>query len=314
MFLLGTLYFPYNKINKKKSKFQNPFVLILSFNIKKYILHVFKLKSELKKFLISSENKIIGFVPTMGALHEGHISLINASIKKCDITVCSIFVNPTQFNDKNDLLLYPRTLEKDIMLLQNAGCQVLFCPDTKEMYPEEDKRTFDFGFLGNTLDALHRPGHFNGVAQIVSKLFEIVQPQFAFFGEKDYQQVLIVKEMVKQLQFNVSIISCPIERENDGLAMSSRNMLLSEDERKAASLIPNIMKSAKEDLNNGITISTIKERVTNKLIQEKIFRLDYFEVRDAITLQEVSDDSKSVVLLIALFCGKIRLIDNCVLN
>lgn len=277
-------------------------------------MHIFKLKSELKKFLISLESKTIGFVPTMGALHEGHISLINASLKKCDITVCSIFVNPTQFNDKNDLLRYPRTLEKDIMLLQNAGCQVLFCPDTNEMYPEEDKRTFDFGFLGNTLDALHRPGHFNGVAQIVSKLFEIVHPQFAFFGEKDYQQVLIVKEMVKQLLFNVSIISCPIERENDGLAMSSRNMLLSEDERKVASLIPKIMKSVKEDFNNGIKISIIKERVTNTILKEKCFKLDYFEARDPETLQVVSDNSKNVVFLIALFCGKIRLIDNCVLN
>jgi len=310
--LKGILNFPYNKINKKKSNFQNPFILVLCFNIKKYILHVFKLKSELKKFLINSENKIIGFVPTMGALHEGHISLIKASLKKCDITVCSIFVNPTQFNDKNDLLRYPRTLDKDILLLQNAGCQVLFCPDTNEIYPHEDKRTFDFGFLGNTLDALHRPGHFNGVAQVVSKLFEIVQPKYAFFGEKDYQQVLIVKEMVKQLQFKTSIISCPIEREKDGLAMSSRNMLLNEEERKAASLIPKIMKKAKEDFNNGIAISTIRERVTTMALEEKLFRLDYFEIRNAETLMEISDNSQSVVFLIALFCGKIRLIDNCV--
>ena len=250
----------------------------------------------------------------MGALHQGHISLIEASLKKCDLTVCSIFVNPTQFNDKNDLLRYPRTIEKDISLLKNAGCQVLFCPDADEMYPEADRRTFDFGFLGNTLDALHRPGHFNGVAQIVSKLFDVVQPHFAFFGEKDYQQVLIVKELVKQLNLNVTIISCPIEREKDGLAMSSRNTLLSDEERMVASLIPLIMKKAEKDFLDGLSISEIKENAISLLSKEKLFKLDYFEARNADTLMEMSDNAKRVVFLIAVFCGKIRLIDNCVIN
>ena len=179
---------------------------------------------------IKAEGKTIGFVPTMGALHKGHLSLLQQAKKGCDITICSIFVNPTQFNDKKDLDNYPRTPESDFALLESEHCDIVFFPNEKEIYPEgEIKKEFHFGRLGELLEGLKRPGHFNGVALVVSKLFELVRPTKAYFGQKDYQQVMIVKELVKQLNYPIEIISCPIIREADGLAMSSRNALLSQD-------------------------------------------------------------------------------------
>lgn len=277
-------------------------------------LILFKLKSDLIDYLsqFKKEGKKIGFVPTMGALHQGHISLIKTAKVKTDITVCSIFVNPTQFNDINDLARYPRTLEKDIAFLEEALCDVLFHPDVDEMYPEKDLRTFDFGFLGNTLDGLHRPGHFNGVAQIVSKLFDAVKPDIAFFGQKDFQQVLIVKDLVKQFGYPLHIESCPISREKDGLAMSSRNQLLTKEEREAAAFIPLLLNEAVSDFKKGVKIDNIKLKIIEEIKKNVLFKLDYFEVRNPIDLKEVSGDQKEVVFLIALFCGKIRLIDNCI--
>jgi pantoate--beta-alanine ligase len=275
-------------------------------------LILFKHKSELNRYInqLKKEGKKIGFVPTMGALHQGHMSLINSSKLNSDVTVCSIFVNPTQFNDKNDLAKYPRTLENDIILLEQNGCDVLFHPDVNEMYPTDDNREFDFGFLGNTLDGLHRPGHFNGVAQIVSKLFDAVEPNLAFFGQKDFQQLLIVKDLVKQLKFPVEIISCPISREDDGLAMSSRNQLLTTDERLAASRIPKLLELAISLFNQGENLEKINNTIIEEVKKEKLYRLDYFEARNPNNLQSINESNKEVVFLIALFCGKIRLIDN----
>ncbi len=280
-------------------------------------MNILTQKAELKGLLdeLRAKGKTIGFVPTMGALHAGHISLIEIAQQQCHIVVCSIFVNPTQFNDKKDLERYPRTIEKDTELLVNAKCDILFYPEVGEMYPEEDKRTFDFGFLDRTLDGAFRPGHFNGVGQIVSKFFDAVKPHKAFFGEKDFQQVLVIKEMVRQLNYKVEIISCPILREKDGLAMSSRNTLLNELERAAASLIPKIMKEAKMDFESGASIEVIKSSVKVKIEAEPLFKLDYFEIRNTRDLNEFNPSiDKEAVMLIAVFCGRIRLIDNLVVK
>jgi len=280
-------------------------------------MNILTQKVELKGLLdeLRAKGKTIGFVPTMGALHAGHISLIEIAQQQCDVVVCSIFVNPTQFNDKKDLERYPRTIEKDTELLEKANCTVLFYPDVKEMYPEEDKRTFDFGFLDKTLDGAFRPGHFNGVGQIVSKLFDAVEPHKAFFGEKDFQQVLVIKEMVRQLNYKVEIISCPILREKDSLAMSSRNTLLNEAERTAASLIPKIMQGAKINFESGASMDVIKNNVKNKIEAEPLFKLDYFEIRNTRDLNEFdASKDKEAVMLIAVFCGRIRLIDNLVVK
>lgn len=253
----------------------------------------------------------IGFVPTMGALHPGHISLIQFSKQQTDITVCSIFVNPTQFNNASDLTHYPRTPEADIKLLEEAGCDILYMPDVKDVYPENDNRQFNFGYLDTILEGAHRPGHFNGVGQVVSILLEGVKPDKAFFGSKDYQQVMVVKELVKQLKLPVEIVACPILREQDGLAMSSRNTRLSTEERKTAALIPKLMEEAVTLVKTkGITYAKlfIEEQVRN----QPLMKLDYYEICDADTLEPVEEVSKNkpAVSLIALFVGNIRLIDN----
>ena len=271
---------------------------------------------DLQRFLqdIRIKGKTIGFVPTMGALHQGHISLIRASRSECDITVCSVFVNPTQFNDKKDLLTYPRMPEIDAKLLENAHCDALFMPEVNEMYPANEEMSFEFGHLDKVLEGAHRPGHFNGVAQVVKRFFEIVKPDKAFFGSKDFQQVLIVKELVKQMRSDIRIVACPILREPDGLAMSSRNMLLSETERKVAGQIPRIMQEAKEiAIKSGITKARqFVESVTSK---EPVMRLEYYEICNASNLLPVKDVSlKGAISLIALYVGKIRLIDNLILE
>ena len=263
----------------------------------------------------TSQNKTIGFVPTMGALHLGHLSLIKQSKKQSDLTVCSIFVNPTQFNDATDLEKYPRMPKKDAELLKTAGCDVLFMPSVSEVYPKKDTRQFNFGYLDTLLEGAHRPGHFNGVAQVVSRLFEIVNPTLAFFGSKDYQQVMVVKALVNQLKLPIQIIACPILREKDGLAMSSRNMLLNKEERKAAKLIPFLMQQSKALKNEGKTIAEIKQHITIELAKHKIYKLNYFAICNATTLKEVQKftPNKTYVALIACYVGKIRLIDNLIL-
>jgi pantoate--beta-alanine ligase len=274
---------------------------------------IFKEIAQLKAFLLhkKSEGKTIGFVPTMGALHPGHVSLIAFSKKQCDITVCSIFVNPTQFNDKKDLERYPRMPEKDAKLLKKADCDALFIPSVEEIYPEPVKETFDFGYLNTTLEGKFRPGHFNGVAQVVKRFFTIVEPDKAFFGSKDYQQVMIIKALVKLMHSPIEIVPCPILREPDGLAMSSRNALLNAEERATASLLPKIMQEA----HNLVKISGIE--AAKRFVQEQtaanaLMRLDYYEVCEADTLKivEALEKNKAYVSVIAMFVGRIRLIDN----
>lgn len=270
---------------------------------------------ELKEALASARNegKTIGLVPTMGALHEGHASLVEYSVKENDITVVSIFVNPTQFNDSNDLKNYPRTLDADCGLLESIGVDFVFSPSVEEIYPEPDQRVFSYPPIDQVMEGAKRPGHFNGVCQIVSKLFYITLPDRAYFGEKDFQQIAVVKAMVNDLQIPVEIKTCPIVRESSGLALSSRNLLLSESEKEAAS---NIFKI----LTNSITYAkenSISE-TTNYVVQEinniQELNVEYYQIVDGNTLQALTQwsDSDYIVGCITVYCGErpVRLIDN----
>jgi pantoate--beta-alanine ligase len=265
--------------------------------------------------LHKSKGKTIGFVPTMGALHLGHLSLIDSSQKKCDITICSIFVNPTQFNDKKDLECYPRTIEKDTAMLEKKGCHVLFIPLAEEVYPEKTKEIFDFGILNKVLEGKFRTGHFNGVAQVVKRFFEIIKPDFAFFGSKDYQQVMIVKALVEQMHSSIEILACPILREKDGLAMSSRNALLNAEERRVAGLIPALLQKAK-DIAQSNGIKSAKAFIAKETNLHRLMKLEYYEICDAETLNILStvESRRKSISLIALYVGKIRLIDNIPIN
>ena len=279
---------------------------------------IFTKISELQGYLsqIRAKNKTVGFVPTMGALHEGHVSLIRTSKSTCDYTICSVFVNPTQFDDKSDLDRYPRVPEKDAAILKSSYCDALFMPLVTEMYPGNmQKVTFDFGYLDKVLEGAHRPGHFSGVAQIVKRFFEIVKPDKAFFGSKDYQQVLVVKALVKQMNAPIEIVTCPTRREFDGLAMSSRNALLSLAERRTAGLIPGLMQEANSIAKKN-SIAAAKQFVAEKIAKMEVVRLDYFEIANAGTLEILSELRPEVqaVSLIAIFVGKIRLIDNLILD
>ena len=262
---------------------------------------------------LKSEGKKVGFVPTMGALHEGHLSLVRCSKKDNDITVVSIFVNPTQFNDPKDLEKYPRMLDKDMEKLEKEGVDILFAPDEKEMYPEPDTRQFDFGYLDKVLEGKYRPGHFNGVAQIVSKLFEAVPAQKAYFGLKDYQQYLIVRALVGKYMpgYDIEIIGCPIVREHDGLAMSSRNLLLSPSQRRSAAMISQMLFRAKE-LKEIMDVSELRQFVIDSLNLDENLKVEYFEIVDADTLEAVEswNDAKNIIGLIAVYDGDVRLIDN----
>lgn len=276
-------------------------------------MKIIKTISELQNSLnqLKSEGKSIGFVPTMGALHSGHVSLVEKCVNENDICVVSVFVNPTQFNDKNDLINYPRNLEKDCKILNDAGCSIVFAPSVEEMYPEPDTREFNFGELETVMEGKFRSGHFNGVAQIVSKLFYAVEPSRAYFGEKDFQQIAIIKAMVKKLNFNLEIVSCPIIREESGLAKSSRNELLTTEERKKAALIS---KTLFESLNFApkTSVDKLKTWVINQINSEPILNVEYFEIVDGETLKSISkwEDSSYIVGCVAVYCGKIRLIDN----
>jgi len=260
-------------------------------------------------------NGTIGFVPTMGALHAGHISLVKQAVSENRIVVVSIFVNPTQFNDKSDLDRYPRTLESDIVLLEKTGCQIVFAPSALEVYPEPDTRKFDFGLLETVMEGKHRPGHFNGVAQVVSKLFGFVQPDKAYFGLKDFQQLAIIKEMVRQLKLDIEIVACPIVREASGLAMSSRNELLTAGERKNAATISETLVMAKE-LSKQKSVNELESWVVETINKNVDLTVEYFEIVDDRHLQPVKswDENCTKVGCIAVFCGKVRLIDNVVFN
>ena len=247
----------------------------------------------------------------MGALHNGHISLVKRSVEENDVTVVSVFVNPTQFNDKADLERYPRTEEADKKLLEAAGCDIVFMPQVEEMYPEEDTRVFNFGSIETVMEGKYRPGHFNGVAQIVSKLFYAVEPTRSYFGEKDFQQVAIIRDMVRQLNIPVEIIACPIIREESGLARSSRNELLSAEERKKAALISQVL-SKSVNFAKDMSVEEVKNWVIDQFKVDEVFKMDYYDIVDGNTLQSVSswDESDYIVGCIAIYCGKIRLIDN----
>lgn len=260
---------------------------------------------------LKSDGKTIGLVPTMGALHNGHMSLVKECRSGNDVCIVSIFVNPTQFNDKNDLKNYPRMLEKDFKLLKNVGCDFVFCPEPDEMYPEPDQRVFDFGNLDKVMEGAHRPGHFNGVAQIVTKLFEAIKAHNAYFGEKDFQQLAIIKYLVKTLKLPINIVSCKIVREIDGLAMSSRNLLLETQERIAAPLIyKTLLQSV--TLSKELTLNALKNWVVENINKSKFLKVEYFEIVDNVELQPLKnwDEKRNKVGCIAVKAGAIRLIDN----
>ncbi len=269
--------------------------------------------AQLRTFLATAraEGRRIGLVPTMGALHEGHASLVKRSISDNGITVVSIFVNPTQFNDKGDLERYPRTLDADCRLLEHLGVDCVFAPSVEEIYPEPDTRVFDFAPLDSVMEGIHRPGHFNGVAQIVSKLFMYVEPDRAYFGEKDFQQLAIIRKMVKQMDFKVEIVGCPIVREQDGLALSSRNTLLTDEQRHTALTISKTLFSSVAYAKNH-TLAETKQMVEDGIATAEGLELEYYEIVDGNTLQPVTawDNADYVVGCITVYCGKVRLIDN----
>jgi pantoate--beta-alanine ligase len=276
-------------------------------------MQVIKYINDLRTILNQKQKEglTIGFVPTMGALHEGHLSLVEQAGQQSGFVVVSIFVNPTQFNDKADLERYPRDLQKDVDLLNPTSCQLVFAPDAEEIYPEPDTRQFNFGALEQVMEGKFRPGHFNGVAQVVSRLFEIVKPDKAFFGLKDFQQLAVINEMVRKLNIPVEIIPCKIIRESDGLAMSSRNMLLSLEQRKNAVHISTTLFEA-ANKTREFTVEELCKWVINRINENEYLNTEYFEIIDSVTLQPVKSwtDPCEKVGCIAVHCGKIRLIDN----
>ena len=269
--------------------------------------------NELKGYLVDSKRngKRIGLVPTMGALHKGHLSLVERCVRENDICVVSVFVNPAQFNDKHDLETYPRTLEADCALLESAGCDFVFAPSVEEMYPEPDTRTFDFGTVMQVMEGAKRPGHFNGVAQVVSKLFYIVEPDNAYFGEKDFQQIAVIRAMVKQLQIPVQINACPIVREADGLALSSRNTRLTPALRQKAPLIARTLQESKA-LAATKSVREVIDYVVNTLNADPDLEVEYYEIVDGDSLVAIQDwkDTSYAVGCVTVYCGEVRLIDN----
>jgi len=278
-------------------------------------MKVFKKIVDLQNTLFSDRKagKSIGLVPTMGALHEGHASLVRRSVDENDITVVSVFVNPTQFNDKNDLKNYPRDLDADCRLLEQCRADYVFAPEVEEMYPTPDNRHFEYPPVSTVMEGAHRPGHFNGVCQVVSRLFYIVRPHRAYFGEKDWQQIAVVKAMVRHLGLGVNIVECPIVRDADGLARSSRNTLLSSDERAIAPRIYEALKSSL-DYAKDHTLKETHDKVVADINGVDGLEVEYYAIVDGNTLQDLDkwDDSDYVVGCITVYCGKtpIRLIDH----
>ena len=256
-------------------------------------------------------HRSVGFVPTMGALHAGHLNLLRRAKGQTDFVIVSIFVNPKQFNDKEDLSRYPRPLEKDLAKLEESGCDMVFTPSEKEIYPQDFDLDYPLGYLDQIMEGKHRRGHFRGVVTVVNRLFDIVQPDKAFFGEKDYQQLTIIRKMVKDLHLPFTIVPCAIVREPDGLAMSSRNALLSAEQRKHAPIIYKTLKEALH-LKDTYTIDQMKKWVTDTINADPELKLEYFEIVDATDLKAVSSwqENKQIIACIAAWAGKIRLIDN----
>jgi pantoate--beta-alanine ligase len=271
---------------------------------------------ELQKEIRELQLEPVGFVPTMGALHDGHLSLVAAATDQCPVVVVGIYVNPTQFNDKNDLRNYPRMIDADVKLLQKVlrNRDIVFTPDDKEIYPAEDKRKFHFGNLDLVMEAMHRPGHFNGVAQVVSRLFDIVKPNIAFFGMKDFQQLAVIKELVRQTASKVKITGCPIIREKDGLAMSSRNTLLEPDIRKNAPVIFRTISTASSMITE-YDIAEIKSYVKETINKIPGFDVEYYDIADdteliPVTVKSEMKPGRRYFGCIAVKAGRIRLIDN----
>lgn len=279
---------------------------------------LFKNVKDLQAYLENERKKgqSIGFIPTMGALHNGHLSLFRKSISSADLTVGCIFVNPTQFNEKEDLKKYPRTPEKDMEMLIEVGCDVLFMPSVEEVYPngQVEENPIDFGYLDKPMEGANRPGHFAGMAQVVNRLLEIVGPDYLFMGQKDFQQFAIVKDMLKQLDSNVNLVMCPIIREEDGLAMSSRNVRLTKEQRRMAPNIHRVLNIAKEKIHSFFPQQIQEEAM--KMLDVEGMKPEYFEIVDGTTLKpvELVEDVEVVVACVAVRVGDIRLIDNMVLK
>ena len=276
-------------------------------------MNIYKTAEELRSF-VTEERKQghrIAFVPTMGALHEGHLSLVRRALKENDCCIVSVFVNPTQFNNPRDLETYPRTLDADSHLLASIGATALFAPEVETIYPEPDTRVFHVGAVAEVMEGKYRPGHFNGVMQVVSRLFDLVQPDCAYFGEKDFQQIAVLRAMAREIKSPVEIIACPIVREEDGLARSSRNTLLSEEGRAQA---PNIYRILSESRtwSKELSPKAVIERATQLLDAIPTLRVEYFEIVDADTLQPITrwEDSPKPHGCITVYCGEVRLIDN----
>ena len=260
---------------------------------------------------LRAESKSIGLVPTMGALHAGHLSLVKRCVEENDVCVVSVFVNPTQFNNQTDLEKYPRTLEADAALLAGAKCTIMFAPSVKQIYPKPDTRVFDFGQLDKVMEGVHRPGHFNGVGQVVSRLFDIVKPGKAYCGEKDYQQLAIIRKMVKDYKYPIEIVGCPIVREKDGMALSSRNMRLSKDERKRAVRISQTLFKSVE-MAATKSLEEVKQWVIDEINKDSILNVEYYEIVNSETMQSVKSwkDADKITGCITVYCGEVRLIDN----
>ena len=277
----------------------------------KRIFTIAGLQSELRE--ARSQGKTVGLVPTMGALHEGHASLVRRSVQENDLTVVSVFLNPTQFNDKTDLAKYPRTLEADCELLEACGASIVFAPSVEEIYPEPDTRRFSYPPTDSVMEGAFRPGHFNGVCQIVSKLFMMVEPDRAYFGEKDFQQIAVIRRMVDDLGFGLEIVPCPVVREEGGLAMSSRNTLLSAGERAIANRIYQTLRESLEWARTE-TVGEVHDRVVEQIDATPGLKVQYFSIVDGRTLADISSwqDSTDIVGCITVFCGSqpVRLIDH----
>lgn len=279
---------------------------------------IFKKKIDISNYIVNYKKTSgkIGFIPTMGALHKGHISLMEASKKTDTLTICSIFVNPTQFNNTADFEKYPVTIEKDIDMLEKAGCNVLFLPSVEEIYPEDSSTTlpYELGFIETVLDGKYRPGHFQGVCNVVQRLLDIVQPNTIYLGQKDYQQCIIIKKLTELIQSPTQIIICPTLRESDGLAMSSRNMRLTSVERMKAVKISEVLLFIKQEIKPG-NLQDLKQRCINYLTNEG-YNVDYVEIADAtnLTLLQNWDGKTKLVALVAAFLNEVRLIDNRIVN
>ena len=294
------------------------FLLIyVELNVERYsnaIMIIFKLSKDLRSHLNNAKNRplSIGYVPTMGALHKGHLSLLAKSKKDTDITICSIFVNSVQFNNREDFEKYPSSIENDILLLEEAGCDILFIPSEHEIYPDSASKNkhFELESLEKMLEGEFRPGHFQGVCLVVDRLLDIIEPDYLFLGQKDYQQCLVIKKLISQLDKKIKVIICPILREKNGLAMSSRNLRLNEEQKKVAADLYKTLNSIRENLGLKNFLQLKKEAISK--LEKKGFSVDYLELAKSKTLKIVDDidKAKGVIILVAAFLNNVRLIDN----